>query len=55
MMNVEVGMKVYLIVNWEMLIGYMLVEGEEEILLYKNEIIREFVEGEEVEVFLYFD
>jgi uncharacterized protein len=54
-MNVEAGMKAYLTVNRETPIGYMLAEGEEEILLHKNETTRELAEGEEVEVFLYLD
>ena len=51
-MNVEAGMKAYLTVNRETPIGYMLAEGEEEILLHKNETTTELAEGEEVEVFI---
>jgi uncharacterized protein len=35
--------------------GYVLTDGEEEILLHQNEAKKELVEGEQIDVFLYED
>ncbi len=51
----ETGTVLELTVDRETPLGYMLTDGEETILLHKNEATRELGEDETVEVFLYSD
>jgi predicted RNA-binding protein (virulence factor B family) len=51
----ETGTVLELTVDRETPLGYMLTDGEETILLHKNEATRELQENETIEVFLYSD
>ncbi|WP_152446446.1 S1 RNA-binding domain-containing protein [Bacillus sp. THAF10] len=51
----ETGTVLELTVDRETPLGYMLTDGEETILLHRNEATRELAEDETVEVFLYSD
>jgi predicted RNA-binding protein (virulence factor B family) len=54
-MALETGTVLELTVDRETPLGYMLTDGEETILLHKNEATRELQQDETVEVFLYSD
>lgn len=54
-MTLETGTVLELTVDRETPLGYMLTDGEETILLHKNEATRELQQDETVEVFLYSD
>lgn len=54
-MTLETGTVLELTVDRETPLGYMLTDGEETILLHKNEATRELQQDEAVEVFLYSD
>ncbi|WP_078381457.1 CvfB family protein [Sutcliffiella halmapala] len=54
-MSMETGIVLELTVDRETPLGYMLTDGEETILLHKNEATRELQQDESVEVFLYSD
>ncbi|MFE7063445.1 S1 RNA-binding domain-containing protein [Sutcliffiella sp. NPDC057660] len=54
-MTLETGTILELTVDRETPLGYMLTDGEETILLHKNEATRELQQDEAVEVFLYSD
>lgn len=51
----SVGQIIELIVDRETDFGYFLTDGEEDILLHKNEAASEYESGDEVDVFLYID
>jgi len=55
MANLSPGMIVYLTVERVIDTGYVLKEGNEEVLLHKNESTQELEKGQEAEVFLYED
>ncbi|RJR12221.1 hypothetical protein C4588_02475, partial [Candidatus Parcubacteria bacterium] len=54
-MTLETGTVLELTVDRETPLGYMFTDGEETILLHKNEATRELQQDETVEVFLYSD
>lgn len=54
-LNELVGQVTTLTVARKAAFGYFLTDGNEDVLLHKNEVHQELEEGEEVEVFLYVD